>query len=199
MLAAHTAVMHSLHCLPPLHFLPLKVCDKGCAPDPCIRVQAQSHFDKGECAGPFRIWIFWGGGWHQKPSFAKHKPQPHVQHLFNSDLSLYQFNCTHNSPHRYLTKWRCYRLYNLWMQTSLFRRFPDFLDFFGTVGTVAITGCPLGPYFELALEKAPVQSQPDVVWSKVIKQIHQHCLLKSWLHGWSTQDDLHFSKCQIGQ
>ncbi len=46
-----------------------------------------------------------------------------------TDLSLYPFNCTRNSPHRHLTKCRGYQLENLWKQVSLPRRCPDVLFF----------------------------------------------------------------------
>ncbi len=54
-------------------------------------------------------------------------------HLYSiyTALSPHPFNCTHNSPHRHLTKCRSYRLENLWIQIQLSRRSPDFLCLFG--------------------------------------------------------------------
>ncbi len=55
--------------------------------------------------------------------YSFHKPGPSR----TDSISLHLFNCTHNFPHRHLTKCRSYRLENLWMQIPLSRRCPDFL------------------------------------------------------------------------
>ncbi len=62
--------------------------------------------------------------------YCFHKPDPSPVYSIYTDLSLYPFNCTRNSPHRHLPKCRSYRLENLWIQISLSRRCPDFLVFF---------------------------------------------------------------------
>ncbi len=64
-------------------------------------------------------------------SYCFDKPDPSHIYSIYTDVSPYPFNCTRNSPHRHLTKCRSYRLENLWIQISLFRRCPDFLVFFG--------------------------------------------------------------------
>ncbi len=59
-------------------------------------------------------------------------PQPDPSPIYNTytDLVLYSFNCTRNSPHRHLMKCRSYRLEHWWTQISLSRRCPDFLVHF---------------------------------------------------------------------
>ncbi len=53
--------------------------------------------------------------------YCFHKPDPSHTDSIYTGLPLHPFNCTRNSPHRHLTKFRSYGFEHLWMQIN----YPD--------------------------------------------------------------------------